>query len=193
MGNLRSVQKALEHVGYSAEVSDDPAVIAAANKLILPGVGAYSDAMASLRQRDLIEPICEAIGQGKPTLGICLGMQLLFEASYEGGQHQGLGLLKGEVLKFNLPHGFKVPHMGWNQISKQIESPLFRGINEGAHFYFVHSYYVAPNNPTTIATTTDYGGPFCSTIQQGNLFATQFHPEKSQQVGLKVLENFAAI
>lgn len=193
MGNLRSVQKALQHVGHQAEVSDDPVTIATADKLILPGVGAYADAMAALRQRDLIEPLCDAISQGKPTLGICLGMQLLFETSYEDGQHEGLGLLKGEVLKFDLPREFKVPHMGWNQISKQIESPLFAGVDEGSHFYFVHSYYVAPSDPATIATTTDYGSPFCSTIQQGNLFATQFHPEKSQQVGLKVLQNFAAM
>lgn len=193
MGNLRSVQKALEKLGHEATITDDPAALATAQKLILPGVGAYSDAMAALRQRELVEPIRTAIAAGTPTLGICLGMQLLFDKGYEDGEHQGLGIIPGEVRRFDLPSDYKVPHMGWNQIIKQSDSPLYHGIDTGAYFYFVHTYYCAPSDPTTIATTTDYGGEFCSSIQQGNLWATQFHPEKSQKVGLKLLENFAAL
>lgn len=193
MGNLRSVQKALEKVGHQAEVTDDPQAIAAADKLILPGVGAFADAIAALRERKLIEPIRQAVADGTPTLGICLGMQLLFETSYEDGKHQGLGILPGEVVRFEVPHEYKVPHMGWNQITKQKDSPLFEGIDQGAYFYFVHSYYVVPTDPSVIATTTDYPDPFTSSIQRDNLFATQFHPEKSQRLGLKLLENFAAL
>ncbi|MCO6047691.1 imidazole glycerol phosphate synthase subunit HisH [Aeoliella sp. ICT_H6.2] len=193
MGNLRSVQKALEKVGHQAEVTDEPQAIAAADKLILPGVGAFADAIAALRERKLIEPIRQAVADGTPTLGICLGMQLLFETSYEDGKHQGLGILPGEVVRFEVPHEYKVPHMGWNQITKQKDSPLFEGIDQGAYFYFVHSYYVVPTDPSVTATTTDYPDPFTSSVQQGNLFATQFHPEKSQRLGLKLLENFAAL
>ncbi|WP_425397791.1 imidazole glycerol phosphate synthase subunit HisH [Aeoliella sp.] len=193
MGNLRSVQKALEKVGHEAQVTDDPQAIAAADKLILPGVGAYADAMAALRERKLIEPIRQAVAAGTPTLGICLGMQLLFETSYEDGQHEGLGILPGEVVRFEVPREYKVPHMGWNQITKQQDSPLYEGIDQGAYFYFVHSYYVVPTDPQVTATTTDYPEPFTSSIQQGKLYATQFHPEKSQKVGLKLLENFAAL
>lgn len=193
MGNLRSVQKALEKLGREATVTDDPAALATAQKLILPGVGAYADAMAALRQRELVEPIRAAIAAGTPTLGICLGMQLLFDKSYEDGEHQGLGIVAGEVRRFELPNEYKVPHMGWNQIIKQTDSPLYQGIDTGAYFYFVHTYYCAPSDPAVIATTTDYGGEFCSSIELDNLWATQFHPEKSQKVGLKLLENFAAL
>ena len=193
MGNLRSVQKALEKLGYEATVTDDAAAIAAADKIILPGVGAFSDAIAALRERNLIEPIREVVASGKPTLGICLGMQLLFETSYEDGEHQGLGILPGKVVKFDLPHEYKVPHMGWNQVAFSKQSPLYAEINDGAHVYFVHSYYVVPTDNSVIATTTDYGGPFCSSVERDNLFAAQFHPEKSQKVGLKLLENFARI
>lgn len=193
MGNLRSVQKALESLGYEAAVTDDPAKIAAADKMILPGVGAYSDAIAALRERKLVEPLREVIASGKPTLGICLGMQLLFETSYEDGEHQGLGILGGKVVKFDIPREYKVPHMGWNQITKCKESPLFAGIDEGAYFYFVHSYYIVPTDSSIVATTTDYPQPFTSSVEQGNLYATQFHPEKSQTVGLKLLANFAAL
>lgn len=193
MGNLRSVQKALEVLGYQAQVTDDAAEIAAADKLILPGVGAYSDAMSALRERKLVEPICHAVASGKPTLGICLGMQLLFETSYEDGEHQGLGIVPGKVVKFEMPREHKVPHMGWNQLTFGKPSPLYANVDEGAYVYFVHSYYVVPSDDSIIATTTDYPEPFCSSIQQGNLYATQFHPEKSQKVGLKLLENFAAL
>lgn len=197
MGNLRSVQKALQKVGYEAEVTDDPATMEAADKLVLPGVGAYSDAMAALRERNLVEPLRQIIASGRPTLGICLGMQLLFETSYEDGEHAGLGILPGKVVKFAPPRpgetSYKVPHMGWNQIELQQSSPLYAGIETGAYFYFVHSYYVVPKNPAVIATTTDYPQPFCSSVGRNNLYATQFHPEKSQAVGLKLLENFAKL
>jgi len=197
MGNLRSVQKALQKVGYEAEVTDDPATMAAADKLVLPGVGAYSDAMAALRERKLVEPLRQAIATGKPTLGICLGMQLLFETSYEDGEYHGLGILPGKVVKFTPPGpgetSYKIPHMGWNQIAPQRQSPLFAGIESGAYFYFVHSYYVVPSDASVVATTTDYPSPFCSSVWRDNLYATQFHPEKSQAVGLRVLENFARL
>jgi glutamine amidotransferase len=193
MGNLRSVQKALESLGYEAEVTDAPAKIAAADKVILPGVGAYSDAMAALRERRLVEPLRDVIASGKPTLGICLGMQLLFETSYEDGEHQGLGILGGKVVKFDIPREYKVPHMGWNQITATKKSPLFAGIDDGAYFYFVHSYYIVPTDSSIVATTTDYPQPFASSVELGNLYATQFHPEKSQTVGMKLLANFAAL
>ena len=193
MGNLRSVQKALESLGHEAVISDQADLLAAADKLILPGVGAYADAMAALRSRQLVEPLREIIGGGKPTLGICLGLQLLFERSHEGGVHEGLGILPGEVVRFEVPHGLKVPHMGWNQVEFAKETSLYAGIAAGTFFYFVHSYYVVPGDPSLVATTTCYPGPFCSSVARDNLWATQFHPEKSQQVGLKLLANFAAI
>jgi glutamine amidotransferase len=193
MGNLRSVEKALERVGHEAEITDDPERLAAADKVILPGVGAYADAMAALRKRGLVEPIKELVASGKPTLGICLGMQLLFERSYEDGEHEGLGILKGEVRRFEVPHGMKVPHMGWNQVEATRPSPLMEGIAPGSYVYFVHAYYVVPADEQVIATTTSYPEPFCSSLHQDNLMATQFHPEKSQQVGLKMLANFASL
>lgn len=193
MGNLRSVQKALETLGHEAEITDDPGALREADKLILPGVGAYADAMAALRTRQLVEPLREIIASGKPTLGICLGMQLLFERSHEGGTHEGLGILPGEVVRFEVPHGVKVPHMGWNQIDVKQSSPLYEGIDSGSFFYFVHSYYVVPRDESLITTTTSYPEPFCSSIGRDHLWATQFHPEKSQQVGLKLLANFAAL
>lgn len=193
MGNLRSVQKAFERVGHQATVSSDPAVVATADKLVLPGVGAFRDAIHEVKQRGLAEPIEASIAAGKPFLGICLGLQLLFETSYEEGEHQGLGILPGRIVRFDLPQELKVPHMGWNQISypSGCVPPLFDGIDAGEHFYFVHSYFVEPADETLIATSTDYGGPFCSSVARGNVMATQFHPEKSQAAGLKLLKNFA--
>jgi len=193
MGNLRSVQKGFEKVGHQAVVSSDPADVAAAAKVVLPGVGAFEDAMTELRRRKLLEPVLEAIEADKPFLGICLGLQLLFEVSYEHGEHPGFGVLPGKVVRFELPPEYSVPHMGWNQLSIPRRPPILEGIAEGTYFYFVHSYYVAPSNPEVIAGETDYGGPFCSMIWRGNLFATQFHPEKSQAEGLKILKNFAEL
>jgi len=146
--------------------------------------------MTELRDRGMIEPVLEAIRADKPFLGICLGLQLLFEVSYENGEHRGLGVLAGEVVRFDLPQEYSIPHMGWNQISIPRRPPILEGIEEGAYFYFVHSYYVVPKDREVIAAETDYPDPFCSMIWRGNLFATQFHPEKSQAVGLRLLSNF---
>ncbi len=193
MGNLRSVQKGFEKVGHSATITSDPAVLAAADKVVLPGVGAFPDAIAELRRRGLIEPIRKAIDSGKPFLGICLGLQLLFDVGYEGGRFEGLGVLPGEVVRFELPGEYKVPHMGWNALSMRRRPPLLAGLDDGVHAYFVHSYYVVPKDAGVIATETDYGGPFCSMIWRDNVFATQFHPEKSQADGLRMLKNFAEL
>jgi glutamine amidotransferase len=193
MGNLRSVQKGFERVGHSAVITSDPAVLADADKIVLPGVGAFRDAIAALRERTLVGPIRDAIAAGKPFLGICLGLQLLFDKSFEDGEHEGLGLIPGEVLRFRLANDYKVPHMGWNQVCVRRRSPVFDGIDDGAHFYFVHSYYVAPRDNQIVATETDYPAPFCSSIWRDNLYAVQFHPEKSQSAGLRLLKNFAEL
>lgn len=193
MGNLRSVQKGFEKVGHAATITSDPTILRQASKVVLPGVGAFGDAMAELRRRHLIEPIRDAVQSGKPFLGICLGLQLLFETGYEGGQHQGLGILKGEVVRFELPHDYKVPHMGWNTLKIRKPAPILKDLAEGTYVYFVHSYFVKPADADVIATETDYGGPFCSMIWRDNLYATQFHPEKSQANGLKILKNFAEL
>jgi glutamine amidotransferase len=193
MGNLRSVQKAFERVGHQAIITSDPAALADADKIVLPGVGAFRDAIAALRERRLVEPIRKAIDGGNPFLGVCLGLQLLFDKSYEDGQYDGLGIIPGEVVKFELPAEYKVPHMGWNQLAFRQRPAIFEGIQDGEHFYFVHSYYVVPTDNSVIATETEYDRPFCSTISRGRLFAVQFHPEKSQAAGLRLLKNFAEL
>jgi glutamine amidotransferase len=193
MGNLRSVQKGFEKVGHQATITSDPAVLAKAEKVVLPGVGAFGDAMAELQRRSLVEPIRAAIESGKPFLGICLGLQLLFDVGYENGRYEGLGIFPGECVRFELPHDYKVPHMGWNQLAIRRPAPLLKGLADGTHCYFVHSYYVVPKDRGIIATETDYGGPFCSMIWRDNVSATQFHPEKSQAEGLKMLKNFAEL
>lgn len=193
MGNLRSVQKGFEKVGHQAVVTSDPAQVAAAAKVVLPGVGAFEDAIAELRRLDLVKPVLDAIDSGKPFLGICLGLQMLFDVSYENGRHEGLGVLPGEVVRFDLPKGYTVPHMGWNQLAIRQPVPILKGIAEGTYVYFVHSYYVVPKDAQVIATETDYGGPFCSMIWRDNVYATQFHPEKSQSEGLRILKNFAEL
>ncbi len=193
MGNLRSVEKGFARVGHLATVTSDPAAIAQAERVVLPGVGAFGDAMRELRERGLVDPILAAIDGGKPFLGICLGLQLLFDTSYEDGQHQGLGVIPGEVVRFLVPAGYKLPHMGWNQLGIRRPAPLLAGLKEGTDVYFVHSYYVVPQDPTVIATETEYPEPFCSMIWRDNLFATQFHPEKSQSRGLAMLKNFAEL
>lgn len=193
MGNLRSVQKALEKLGHHAVISSDPELVLRAEKLILPGVGAFGDAVHRLHQAGLAKPIRRHILADKPFLGICLGLQLLFEKSYEDGEHAGLGVLRGEVVRFSDAAGLKVPHMGWNQIVHDGQCPLFEGVASGSYVYFVHSYYPVPTESEVIATRTDYGGWFVSAVWRGRLFATQFHPEKSQQVGLRMLANFASL
>ena len=193
MGNLRSVQKGFEKVGHPAVVTSDPARVAAAEKVVLPGVGAFEDAIAELRRLGLVKPVLDAIDSGKPFLGICLGLQLLFDVGCENGRHKGLGVLRGEVVRFQLPKGYTVPHMGWNQLAIRRPAPVLRGLDEGTYAYFVHSYYVVPADRNLIATETDYGGPFCSMIWRDNVFATQFHPEKSQSDGLTILRNFAEL
>ena len=193
MGNLRSVQKAFERVGHEAVVTSDRARVAAAAKVVLPGVGAFEACIAELDRRGLVRSVLEAVDSGKPFLGICLGLQLLFEVSHENGRHEGLGVLPGKVVRFDLPKGYAVPHMGWNQLAIRRPAPILDGIAEGTYVYFVHSYCVVPNDASVIATETDYGGPFCSMIWRDNVYATQFHPEKSQTVGLRILKNFAEL
>ena len=191
MGNLRSVQKGFERVGHMATITNDPHVVAKADHVVLPGVGAFADAIAELRRRDLVEPVREAIASGKPFLGICLGLQMLFDRGYEDGCHEGLGVLAGEVVRFQVPPEYKVPHMGWNELSIVRRPPILAGIEEGTHFYFVHSYYVAPTDPSVIAAQASYPEPFTAMVWRDNLVATQFHPEKSQAHGLRLLKNFA--
>ncbi len=193
MGNLRSVQKGFEKVGHAAEITSDPARLALADKIVLPGVGAFGDAMAELRARGLVEPIRELVASGKPFLGICLGLQLLFDVGYEGGEHEGLGILRGKVVRFDLSRDFKVPHMGWNEGRFVRRAPVLEGLADGTHFYFVHSYYVVPEDPGVVAIETTYGHPFCARVWRDRLFATQFHPEKSQADGMRLLTPFAAL
>jgi glutamine amidotransferase len=193
MANLRSVQKAFEKVGFDAEISGDPNRLAEADKMVLPGVGAFRDAIARLREEGLVEPILAHIRAGKPFFGICLGFQLLFTTSYEDGVYSGLDLFPGEVVRFGDVPGLKVPHMGWNQLRLRKPAPHLAGLGENPSVYFVHSYYVVPKDPGLIAAETDYPTPFTSAIWQDNVFATQFHPEKSQRVGLSMLQKFAAI
>jgi glutamine amidotransferase len=195
MANLRSVQKAFEEVGTAAEIVSQPEQIKHADKIILPGVGAFQDAVKTLRASGLVEPIKEHIQSGKLFLGICLGLQMLFDVSYEDGEHQGLGIVPGKVVRFDVDkkQGLKVPHMGWNQLQIKRPSPLLKDLPAGCGVYFVHSYYVVPIDASVVATTTDYGGEFVSSIWRDNLLATQFHPEKSQKIGLQLLANFASL
>lgn len=190
MGNLRSVQKAVERAGVPARITSDASEIASAERLILPGVGAFGDAIAEIRSRDLESPIKDFLAADRPFLGICLGLQMLFEQGFEHGTHEGLGVIAGDVAKFSLPSSYKVPHMGWNTVDIGPAGAEL-GIPAQTHFYFVHSYFVRPTDPDVVALTCDYGGPFCAAIRRGNLIATQFHPEKSQQAGLQLIERFA--
>ena len=215
MGNLRSVLKALEALGAAAQVTDDPLAVAEASKVVVPGVGAFDVAMRELTARGLIEPILKGIAEGKPYLGICLGMQLLFEESDEGQGAKGFGLLRGAVRRLPASAG-KIPHMGWNQVHpssglsdigrprdrgasasaaapRGAACPLLEGIPAGSFFYFVHSYAAYPADPAVTTLQTDYGGPFASMVWRQNVYATQFHPEKSQAVGLQLLKNFVML
>jgi glutamine amidotransferase len=200
MANLRSVQKAFEHVGARAQIISRPEEIERAEKIVLPGVGAFADAVATLRDQHLAGPIVRHIDRGRPFLGICLGLQMLFDVGYEDGVHQGLGVLRGKCVRFDVDGnggegglGLKVPHMGWNQLDVRRRPPALRGLPEGCGVYFVHGYHVVPEDESVVATTTDYGRPFVSSVWRDNVVATQFHPEKSQKVGLQILQNFAGV
>lgn len=192
LGNLHSVYKAVAYVGGEAEVTEDEQTIMQAEKIILPGVGAFKDGMKGLQSRELVSALIAAAQKGKPFLGICLGMQLLFEESEEQGHSCGLGLLSGKVVSFKQP-GIKVPQIGWNQVEVKKPSSLLKDINNGDYFYFNHSYYCVPEDPGVVLTMTNYGVPFVSAVENGNLYGVQFHPEKSQKVGLKILKNFVEI
>lgn len=193
MGNLRSVQKAIEAVGHVAEITPDPERIRRADKVILPGVGAFADAASELRRTGLGEAFREAVKAGKPCLGVCLGLQLLFDVSEEDGLHEGLGLLRGRVVRFRSAPGLKVPHMGWNTLRVLRPAPLLEGLGEEPSVYFVHSYHAVPDNPDDVAAEADHPGPFPAMVWRENLTACQFHPEKSQKVGLAMYANFAAL
>lgn len=199
MGNLRSVAKAFEKLGKEAVVTREPRVIRDAGHVVLPGVGAFRDCMQNLHAYGLTEEALRAIESGKPFLGICLGLQLLFEESSEFGTHKGLGVIRGKVVKFSsdMPDDgggrLKVPHMGWNEALVTKPSSLFKGMDEKDYFYFVHSYYAKPDDASVTLTKTEYGIGFTSAIEKDNVFACQFHPEKSQKAGLKILENFGKI
>ena len=195
LANLRSVQKAFAAVGHEAQFVTTPQQVRAADRLVLPGVGAVGDALRNLRAAGLEEPILDHCRGGRPFLGICLGLQMLFETCREGGEHRGLGILPGEVVRFDVDAalGLKVPHMGWNTLDVVNDSPLTRGLEPGASVYFVHGYHADGVLFPDVATTTDYGRPFVSSVRRGNVMAVQFHPEKSQKVGLHMLANFAGL
>ena len=198
MGNLRSVQKGFEKAGFDAVVTADPKVVLDAEKVVLPGVGAFPDCMRNLEQGGFVEPLLKVIREGRPFLGICLGLQLLFTESEEFGIHRGLDVIPGRVVRF--PEGLreggeelKVPHMGWNQLAIRRRPPVFAGIEDGTNVYFVHSFYVKPDDESVVAATTGYGIEFCAAVWKDNIVATQFHPEKSQETGLKILKNFGEL
>jgi glutamine amidotransferase len=192
VGNLRSVRKALEQVGAQVLQTSDPEVILSGDKVVLPGVGAFKDGMAGLAERGLIQTVGEVVKRGTPLLGICLGMQLFFERSSEMGDTPGLGYIGGEVRMFS-SRDLKVPQTGWNQLQIKSSSPLVNGIDEGTYVYFNHSFYCAPSDPRTAVIKTDYGVSFASAIQFGSIYGVQFHPEKSQDAGLRILKNFVEV
>lgn len=191
MANLRSVQKGFEKVGHAAEISGEPDAVRRADRLVLPGVGAFRDAIARLHEAHLAGPIVEHLRAGKPFFGICLGLQLLFTTSHEDGEHRGLDVLPGEVVRFDGAHRLKVPHMGWNHLRVVRPAPPLCGMPEAAAVYFVHSYYARPRDTDIVAAEADYPTPFAAAVWKDNIFATQFHPEKSQVVGLEMLRRFA--
>lgn len=211
MGNLHSVNKALQKAGADVRITSDGTELAAAHAVVLPGVGAFKAAMHELEQRSLIEPIVNHVRSGKPFIGICLGYQLLFESSAEDGPAEGLGIFKGEVVRFQCPptqavvqgrsegclseksECLKIPHMGWNQVRQAQRSPLFEGIPDDAFFYFVHSFYPVPSEPGIVIGETEYGTSFASAVGKGSAYGVQFHPEKSQNIGARMLSNFVHI
>lgn len=190
VGNFRNVQKAFQAIGADAVISDSVEAVASAAAVVLPGVAAFGDAMNNLRGRNLDQPVLEAVKAGKPLFGICVGLQLLFDESEEMGHHRGLGILPGKVVRFPEESGLPVPHMGWNQIEPEQNHPLLSNIDKGDFAYFAHSYYVTPHNPKDVIACTDYGQRYPSIVGRDNVCAIQFHPEKSQQVGLQILRNF---
>ena len=190
-GNLRSVARAVAHVGGQPLITSNRRDVAAAEALIVPGVGAAADTMRNLRRHRLVEPIIEYIASGRPFLGVCMGQQALFDVSEEGGEHPCLGVLPGRVVR--LPAGIKVPHMGWNQVRVVRPHPIFEGIADGSYFYFVHSYYPRPDDASVIVGETDYGVTFPSVVARDNVVATQFHPEKSGEMGLRMYQNFLRV
>lgn len=189
-GNLSSVKKALDYLGAESEITQDKSKILSASHVILPGVGSFGDAMNSMKERGLVETIKRAAVSGKPFLGICLGLQLLFESSDESVGVEGLGLLNGRIVEIPKDKGLKVPHIGWNSVSLNKSDGIFKGIDEQSYFYFVHSFYLTGADDDVVAATTQYGVNIQCAVQKGNLCATQFHPEKSGKTGLKVLKNF---
>ena len=192
-GNLRSVAKALERAGATrVEVTSDPRVVRGADRVVVPGQGAFRDTMVGLTSRGLDEAVREVVAAGRPYLGICLGLQVLFDESEEHGPVRGLGILRGRVVRFAARPGLKVPHMGWNAVVVRNGDTLWRGLPDPAYVYFVHSYYAVPDDPRVTALCTDYGGEICAAVRHENLFATQFHPEKSQAIGLGLLGNFVS-
>ena len=190
MGNLRSVQKAFEYIGQSAKITDKAVDLVDASHIVLPGVGAFKDAMASLTKSGLVDTLKKEIAKGKPFLGICLGMQMLFDKSYEDGEYEGLGLIKGQVVKFDT--NLKVPHIGWNELRLKKRTPLFDGVDD-MNFYFVHSYHASGCNKEDVETTCVYDYEFVASVNKDNVWGAQFHPEKSGDTGLKLLANFAKI
>ncbi|MCM1286005.1 MAG: imidazole glycerol phosphate synthase subunit HisH [Acetobacter sp.] len=192
-GNLSSVKKALDYLGAECEITQDKNKILSASHVILPGVGSFGDAMESMHSRGLVEVVKEAAASGKPFLGICLGLQLLFESSEESPNVKGLGLLKGSIVEIPKKDGLKVPHMGWNSISIKKNDGIFNNITDESYFYFVHSYYLKNAEDKNVAATTEYGVNIQCAVQNGNLCATQFHPEKSSSAGLQILKNFLAM
>ena len=187
-GNLRSVVNAIARLGYQSKITSSPDEVLAARAVILPGVGAAAETMENLKALGLVEPIRQFIAEGRPFLGVCIGLQVLFSGTEEGGGHECLGIIPGRVRK--LPQGLKIPHMGWNQVKQKVSHKVFDGVPDCANFYFVHSYYVEPEDKALVAGETSYGIPICSVIARGNLVATQFHPEKSGEFGLKIYDNF---
>ena len=190
MGNLRSVQKAFEYLGYKAVITQQPSEIQKADKVVLPGVGAFRDAMQTIKQKGIDKVLYDVVEQKKPLLGICLGMQMFFEKSYEYGEHKGLGILQGEIVK--LPEGVKIPHMGWNSLNIKKKNPLFEGLSQEPYVYFVHSYHLN-TEADIVSATTYYGKEIQVAAQKENVFALQFHPEKSGDVGLNILQNFGRL
>jgi len=187
-GNLRSVVNAITRLGYQPKITSSPTEVLSARAVILPGVGAAADTMQNLKALDMVEPIRQFITEGHPFFGVCMGLQVLFTGTEEGGWHECLDVFPGQVRK--LPAGLKIPHMGWNQVKQQGFHPVFADIPDKANFYFVHSYYVEPDDKSLVAGETEYGIPFCSVIARGSLVATQFHPEKSGEFGLRMYDNF---